>query len=110
MIEPTLNFIQLLVSIATLITLAWGLLKMFEASAEARAARAEAMHAAKSAEHSAKAASQHAVAAVEKVVQLTGAVEQVVLNTNGMSSRLEKLAGEAGEERGRQLEREKEQK
>jgi len=82
------QLISILVGVATLITLIW--------------TRIDAVKAARRAEAAAQTAAAHAGKAFEGVSAVTSTLEQVVLNTNGMSHRLEELAGLAGEVRGRE--------
>jgi len=86
--------VNILVGIATLVTLVW--------------TRINAVSAARKAEASANAAANHALSAVTGVNAMASTLEKVVVNTNGMSHRLEELAGKAGEVRGRQQEKDRE--
>jgi len=70
--------------------------------------RIDAVAAARRAEASALDASSHALTAAAGVKAMAGTLEKVVVNTNGMSHRLEELAGKAGEVRGRQQEKDRE--
>lgn len=87
MLATISQVVGLLVGIATLITLIW--------------TRIDAVKAAHRAQQAAEAAAKHATTAAIGIAAVSTVLDQVVLNTNGMSHRLEELAGQAGEARGR---------
>lgn len=100
------RIVQLAISLATLLTLVWGLLKMFQSAAEARAARQEAVMASRNAEAAALLASEHAAGAVAGMQHISENVQKIEIATNSMKDALvaatDKAAGLAGEQRGRQ--------
>jgi len=81
------QIMSLIVGLATLVTLVW--------------TRYDAVRAAAKAEEAANHAMDHAVVASQGIHDVAGVLDHLVLNTNGMSQRLEQLAGQAGEARGR---------
>jgi hypothetical protein len=103
-------------NICTMVLVTYTLLRMMAITREARLARALAQETATQAMEAAKIAAHHAatsVIAVQAVAASVAHIEtqaaKIATQTNGMSQRLEALAGEAGEGRGRAQEIAKQQ-
>ena len=91
-IDETLRLVQLLVSLATFVTLAWGLAKMFKSAAEAKATRAEAVAASARAEGAALAAATEVRAMsdnVQKIETATNSMKDALILATAASSKLE---------------------
>ena len=81
----------------------FGIYQRVMESRRASARGKDVTEAAKRAEEAARLASAHAATAAAGIEQVATAIAEVKEQTNGMSHRLEALAGEAGEGRGRAL-------